>query len=386
MAKRIIVVFGLSVVAGQRHLEAFSQRLGNDPDVELTIVRSKEEFTPALVRAALAEKVNGFVISFRHPGNEACEPLALLADSTVPIVALSHCPEFDRRPHDVIAIVNDNREIGRLAASHLLATKRCASYAYLHDPFRSRWSADRFAGFSGELDANGQRCAELDSAEALLRLPKPIGVFANNDDAARSVLAFCRANGLSAPDEVLLVGVDNDEAVCCHCNPKLTSIEPDFEREGVLAAEQALAFLNRPAQARPEKRREIAVPPLRIVERASSANAEDSLAQRTLAFARGNALSDITVEDIAKRLRVSRRLLDLRFREQYATSIGETLIAIRLAEAKRLLEHTAIPIDDIAAKCGYRSASHLKALFRRHCGMTMGEFRNSGGQPAEPAI
>ena len=380
MAKRVIVVFGLSVVAGQRRLEAFSRRLGKYPDVELTIVRSKEEFTPALVRAALSENVSGFVISFRRPENETCKPLTLLANSKVPIVALFNCPELDARTHDFVAIVNDNREIGRQAASHLLKTKRCASYAYLHNPFHSQWSAARFEGFSGELGVHGLPCAELSSPDGLLRLPKPIGVLANNDDAARAVLSFCRANGLSVPRDVLIVGVDNDEAVCCHCTPKLTSIEPDFEQEGALAADRMLAFLNRPSRAKPEKRREIAVRPLRIVERASSAKAEGprSLAQRTMSFVRENALSDITVDVIAKHLHASRRLLDLRFRERYATSIGETIIAIRLAEARRLLKSTALPIDAIAAKCNYRSVSHLKTLFLRRYGMTMGEFRNSG--------
>ena len=97
--------------------------------------------------------------------------------------------------------------------------------------------------------------------------------------------------------------------------------------------------------------------------------------QKALAYIRQNALKGISVEDVARHLKVSRRLIDLRFRELQGTTIGETVIALRLAEVKRLLRATKEPIDAIAAQCGYANANYLKNLFKRRFAMSMREFR-----------
>ena len=98
--------------------------------------------------------------------------------------------------------------------------------------------------------------------------------------------------------------------------------------------------------------------------------------QKALAFIRRNALKGISVEDVVRHLKVSRRLADLRFRELQGTTIGETIISLRLAEVKRLLRSTKEPIDSIAASCGYENPNYLKNLFKRRFAMSMREFRS----------
>ena len=97
--------------------------------------------------------------------------------------------------------------------------------------------------------------------------------------------------------------------------------------------------------------------------------------QKALAYIQRNALKGISVDDVSRHLKVSRRLADLRFRELQGTTIGETIISLRLAEVKRLLRSTKEPIDSIAALCGYSNPNYLKNLFKRRFAMSMRDFR-----------
>ena len=98
--------------------------------------------------------------------------------------------------------------------------------------------------------------------------------------------------------------------------------------------------------------------------------------QKAIAYIRKNALAGISVDDVARHLKVSRRLADLRFRALQGTTIGETVIVFRLEEVKRLLQTTNLPIDEIAAACGYQNPNYLKNLFRKRFNMSMRDFRH----------
>ena len=114
-----------------------------------------------------------------------------------------------------------------------------------------------------------------------------------------------------------------------------------------------------------------------IVRRESTAETSPAgkLVQKALAYIQRNALRGISVDDVARHLKASRRLVDLRFRELQNTTIGESIIRIRLDEVKRLLQMTNMPIDQIAARCGYENPNYLKNLFRRRYAMSMSAFR-----------
>ncbi len=110
-------------------------------------------------------------------------------------------------------------------------------------------------------------------------------------------------------------------------------------------------------------------------ESLASGDGRTALCERALAYVRAHALEPITVDDVARQLKASRRLLDLRMREIMGTTVGETIIELRLAEAKRLRATTDLPLDKIALACGYANTGSLRNLFRKRYGISPRAFR-----------
>ena len=370
-------------IAGQEKLSGIFRFLGERHNWDIRLVRTAAEFSPACVRAALRESYDGFIVSI--PDTEASA--ALLASTDVPTIVMDiHSPQLARRTKGLVFIRNSSAEIGRTAANHLLSIGTCRSYAFVHNPSVMQWSLDRYAAFRETLRDNGQWCHELKTPEGLQNLERPVGVFAANDDRGYDVIEFCHAHRLRVPEDVAVLGINNDTLICENCHPRLSSIQPDFEQEGYLAAE-TLAQMMRACNRRAQGTRHTAQGTIHpttsfvgvktVVRRESTAELSPSgkLVQKALAFIRKNALRGISVEDVARHLKVSRRLADLRFHELQGTTLGETIIRLRLEEVKRLLRSTKEPIDSIAAHCGYENPNYLKNLFKKRFAMSMRDFR-----------
>ena len=373
-------------IAGQEKLSGIFRFLGEKHNWDIRLVRTAAEFSPTCVRTALRESYDGFIVSI--PDTE--KTAALLSSTDIPTIVMDiHSPVLERRSKNIIFIRNSSTEIGRTAANHLLSIGTCRSYAFVHNPSVMQWSVDRCAAFRETLRDNGQWCHELKTPEGLQKLERPVGVFAANDDRGYDVVAFCQAHRLRVPDDVAVLGINNDTLICENCHPRLSSIQPDFEQEGYLAAE-TLAQMMRACNRRAQGTRHTAQGTIRpttsfvgvktVVRRESTAETSPSgkLVQKALAFVRKNALRGISVEDVARHLKVSRRLADLRFRELQGTTLGETIIRLRLEEVKRLLRSTKEPIDSIAAHCGYENPNYLKNLFKKRFAMSMRSFRTCG--------
>ena len=344
-------------------------------DWDITLVRTASEFTPARMREALAENYDGFIVSI--PDTE--DTAAILAATDIPTIVMDiHDPALSARTANIAFIRNSPKEIGRAAADFLLSTGRCRSYAFAHSPVATEWSTGRFKSFKATLLDHGLWCHELVDLKELAKLERPIGIFAANDDRGYDVLEYCRRHRMSVPEDALVVGTDNDALICENCRPTLTSIHPDFEQEGFLAAKTLTELM---ATASPHHVSN--VPPIcfvgvkTIARRSSTAEVSQAgkLVQKAIAFIRKNALRGISVEDVVHHLGCSRRLADLRFRELQGSSIGETIISFRLEEVRHLLKTTRDPIDKIALDCGYANPNYLKNLFKKRFGITMRSFR-----------
>ena len=378
--KKVFLALKMAGIAGQEKLSGVFRFLGDEPAWDITLVRTAAEFTPARMRAALAEGFDGFIVSI--PNTEPTA--ALLAESAVPTVVMDlHDPALSARTKNIAFIRNSSEEIGIAAADHLLATGRCRSYAFVHNPSVLEWSVARCRAFRQRLRDQGLWSHELNSPGELARLERPVGVFAANDDCGYDVLEWCRTHRIRVPEDAAVLGINNDTLICENCHPKLSSIQPDFEQEGFLAAETLSIMMGTPKQSNNRtiersNNQTLFVGVRQIVRRESTAEISPSgkLVQKALAFIRRNALKGISVEDVVRHLKVSRRLADLRFRELQGTTIGETIISLRLAEVKRLLRSTKEPIDSIAASCGYENPNYLKNLFKRRFAMSMREFRS----------
>ena len=385
MRKKVFIALRMAGIAGQEKLSGIFRFLGDNHDWDIRLVRTAGEFSVAAVKEALRSKYDGFIVSI--PGTE--ETAAVLATTDIPTIVMDiHSRRLAARKRNIVFIRNSSEEIGRTAANHLLAIGTCRSYAFVHNPSVMQWSIDRCRAFRETLRDNGFWCHEFKTPDGLQKLQRPVGVFAANDDRGYDVIEFCHAHRIRVPEDAAVLGINNDTLICENCHPQLSSIQPDFEQEGYLAAETLSKMMRKPYRPRPrglalarsaceDASRTVFVGVKAVVRRESTAELSTSgkLVQKALAYIRKNALRGISVEDVVAHLKVSRRLADLRFRELQHTSIGQEIARIRLAEVQRLLRSTKEPIDSIAARCGYENPNYLKNLFRKRFSMSMREFR-----------
>jgi len=297
----------------------------------------------------------------------------------------------DPRP-DVPNVQSDHEAIGSLGFAHL-RQRGCERFAFVGHP-QFEWSVRRWNGFAEAASATGHRCGHYFSKtpvswghqEASWELeleglghwladqPKPLGIMVCNDFVGVRVLEACRRMGLASPDDVAVVGVDNDPLACEMANPPLSSIIPDCRRIGYEAAALLNAMMN---GKRPRKtRREI--PPLGVAVRRSTDNTEeagDPLVAQAVRFIRDRAREGIRVDDVLDHVGASRSVLQRRFRRTSHQTIHRTIVEARLNIVKQLLIETDLPLPEIAQRAGYSHAEYLCAAFRQATGSTPGGFR-----------
>lgn len=375
MRKKVFIALRMAGIAGQEKLSGIFKFLGDNHDWDIRLIRTAGEFSVAAVKDALRSKYDGFIVSI--PGTE--ETAAVLATTDIPTIVMDiYSRRLAARKRNIVFIRNSSEEIGRTAANHLLAIGTCRSYAFVHNPSVMQWSIDRCRAFRETLRDNGFWCHELRTSDGLQKLERPVGIFAANDDRGYDVIEFCHAHRMRVPEDAAVLGINNDTLICENCHPRLSSIQPDFEQEGYLAAETLTKMMRpRAASSHIPHPSSLFVGIRSVIRRESTAEISTSgkLVQKAVAYIRRHALEGIGVSDVVAHLKVSRRLADLRFRELQHTSIGGEITRIRLAEVQRLLRTTREPIDSIAAKCGYANPNYLKNLFRKRFSMSMREFR-----------
>ena len=223
--------------------------------------------------------------------------------------------------------------------------------------------------------AGGWRERQRALGRWLAALPRPSGVIAANDQRGRHVLEAARSAGLRLPDDLAVVGIDNDEVLCEMTVPPLSSVELNTARMGYEGA----ALLDRRMSGRPVGRRPLRLPPLRVVARRSSdmLAVDDASVAAALRFLRENAHRPIRVADAVRAANVSRKTLELRFRRTLGRTPHDELIGLRLERAADLLARTDWPLKRVAAASGFSYPEHLHAVFRQRKGTTPGEYRKA---------
>lgn len=326
---------------------------------------------------------------------------AILA-SGLPTVALDLSEDQlrpDHRLSRISEVASDSRGAARMAAEHLLE-RGFRYYAFVG--VRGRvWSNRREEGFCTRIREAGlephiyrpPRAAPDHFWEreqpALARwlgaLPRPIGLMACNDDRGREVLEACRASGLHVPEDVAVVGVDNDELLCELADPPLSSVALNAEAGGYRVAALLDRLMRERASGRPpgRKPRRLLVEPLHVVTRRSTdiVALDDSEVAAALHFLHDHAGEPIAVGDVVGHLLISRRSLEMRFRKAVGRTIHEELQRVRLERAKRLLLETDLPILSVAEVAGFASPSYLGQVFRQIFGVTPARYRRQGRTP-----
>ena len=280
----------------------------------------------------------------------------------------------------------DNRQVAKLVARHFKERdfRRFAFYGIQGE----NWSMSRLEGFR---EACGQDIAHLDSlpgqgdgagegftrlCQWLRGLPKPVGIFVASDQRGLVLLEACRAEGIAVPEQVAVVGVDNDVPLCEISSPQLTSVDAGHFQVGYEAARR----MDKLMAGQPLSRHAFLVPPSGLVVRGSSDTQaiEDPVVATGLHFLRHNLAAPLDNALIAKAAGVSRTLFQKRFRQEIGCTVHAYLVNCRLERAKMLLTSSNLTLADIALRCGFNHQEYMGDVFKRHTGMTPGEWRKRG--------
>lgn len=308
----------------------------------------------------------------------------LVADLKVPAIdTLHHYANLE-----IPIVIPDYHSIAVAAAEHLLE-RHFRHFAFVGVE-RAHWSKARRDAVACVLRKAGFPChvysplsrrrfleswegGQQDLTEWLCDLPKPVGVIAAHDLRALCIMDACRRGGLIVPEQVAVVGVDNDEPLCMHGNPPISSVVIDHALIGYRAAE----LLDRMMKGRKYSSKPLQIKARGVVTRRSSevVAIEDSLTARAVRFIRQHACDGIDVNDVARHCGVSRRTLERTFDSFLRLSPHDQIVRTRVTRAKELLSGTDYPLDTVAAKSGLSQAAHLNVLFKREVGTTPGEYR-----------
>lgn len=303
----------------------------------------------------------------------------------IPVVNLRGAVEDAPAP----TVTVDNNEIARLAAEHLLE-RGFRRFAFCGKPagtnpvldFRGEQFAQcvRQAGRTCEIykPAGGVAChdweAEQDRlAKWILKLPKPIGVLACNDERGLQVLDACRRAGVLVPDEVAVIGVDNDVPLCELTIPPLTSIDVNSEAVGYEAA----AVLDHMMSGNPRPERPLRMPPRGVVVRRSTDTtaSDDEDVCRALRFIHDNACRGLQASDVLAHLGMSRAALQARIKQVTGRTIHREIQRVRLNRASELLTGSDLTIKQVARESGFASVQYLTRVFRASLGETPAVYR-----------
>ncbi|MDE0863398.1 MAG: XylR family transcriptional regulator [Rubripirellula sp.] len=288
------------------------------------------------------------------------------------------------------SIWNDHESIGRLAADHLLqrGLKQFAFCGFTdhqwsqarHQGFREKLSELGFEVIFHSSDWSQARQTGWENQQAkivqwLQDLPKPIGVLACNDFRGQHLLEACRVAQISVPDQVAVIGVDNDQVICDFCQPSLSSVIPAAERIGFEAAR----MLDQLMRGEPLAEQHVKIPPLGIAARQSTdvMTIDDADVVAALKIIRERACASLSVADILREVPIARSSLERRFRQSVGRSPQAEIRNVQIKKAQQLLRETDLPLSQIATLTGFKHSEYFSVVFKRETGQTPGQYRGS---------
>lgn len=284
---------------------------------------------------------------------------------------------------------SDDESVARLGAEHLLERgfRRLAFCGYPATRV-NRWTEKRAAAFRRRADEAGVACTIYNGSQGTARhwtelqrglqawlrsLEKPLGLMACNDVRARHVLEACRAIGVRVPEDVAVIGVDNDEMICDLTSPPLSSVEQGARQMGY----QAAALLDRLMRGKKSPRQIYVVEPEGVVARRSTEilAIDDSDIATAVRFIRDRACEGIRIADVVDQVGISRSSLEQRFKAAMGRTIHAEVRRVQIDRAKQLIAETDLPLKQVAMKAGFQYVQYMTRTFRQCVGQTPAEFR-----------
>ncbi len=285
-------------------------------------------------------------------------------------------------------IHSDDESIGRLAAEHFLE-RGYQNFAFCG--FKGEvWSERRGKTFGRMIEDMNLHFSHFESGwydlnvdpweqeqknliEWLHGLPRPAGIFACNDIRGHHILDACRIANINVPEEIAVIGVDDDDLLCQLAKPPLSSVIPNAEAIGYKAAESLSLLMSGQTVAN----QVVLVPPVGITTRQSSDHTaiDDPDLAKAIHMIRERACQGMTVNDVLSQISLSRSSLERRMRKYLRRSPQQEIRHIQLKRATRLLRETEMSIESIARSCGFENPEYMHVVFRREFRMTPGDYR-----------
>ncbi|MFI4911893.1 MAG: substrate-binding domain-containing protein [Sedimentisphaeraceae bacterium JB056] len=331
------------------------------------------EWSPDGVIAMAPEKLLGRILDFNVP---------LIAATSVSSDRLENVP----------IISADYEQMGKVAAEHLI-NKGFKSFAFCGIG-ETVWAKQREVGFARTLGEFGFE-ANVYSPPSKIKdrhwafeqrfladwidsLPKPLGVMACNDNRSQQVMEACKIRDIKVPEQVAILGVDNDKFVCDLSRPTLSSIILDTEGAGFKAAQ----ILHDMIDGRAPDSYDIKIHPIGIEPRRSTdiLAIEDDEVARAVNFINENFKRNIQVDDVVTASYTSRRTLERRFKENLGTSVNSEIKRLRIEHISRLLLNTNMSVTEIAKTMGFVETDHFSRYFGSIMGLTPVAFRKKHGK------
>ncbi len=283
----------------------------------------------------------------------------------------------------------ENRLVVRMAVEHFLG-RGFRHFAFCGTPYGQHvYQDERSDRFRAELQERGYPCAVYPhpksrlGAERELRhltrwlasLPRPCALMTCHDDRGQEVLDACLRAGFAVPDEIAVLGVDNDEFLCHLTTPPMSSIDVDSVQIG----HEAAALLDRLMRGQKPPARPRFFPPRRIIERQSTSiiAVDDRHVAGMARRVRDGACTAMNVDEVLREVPLSRSAAYRRFRQQLGRSPKQEQMRLRIARARELLEDTDLSITEISQRIGYAEVKYFIHVFRQQTDTTPLKYRKA---------
>jgi len=302
----------------------------------------------------------------------------------IPTILAIHDSKY---PTDLPVIKTDSYAIAKMASEHLLE-RGLKNFAFCgFDNYD--WSKERKLYFTRFISEAGYKTHIYLSPKKIKKndwqnemqpvtkwvesLPKPVGLFACNDDRGQHILEVCKLINIKVPEDVAVISVDNDPMICDIGDPPLTSIALNVESAGYEAAKLLDQLINKKKVVR----KQIMVTPSHIVQRQSTeilAVNDDEVAM-AIRYIKNNAKNKILVKNVVETTNLSRRTLERRFRKTIHRSIYNEIQQVRIELISKLLIETNLPVSQITSLFNFTDVEHISRYFKKGKGIGLREFR-----------
>lgn len=376
---KILVLTDFSSGYSRRLLEGiirYSREIGTWSFLRMPLYYQMMHGENAVVSFAKRWKADAIIAQLRDVNLEELNKL------DIPIIVQN----YHERSKYISNLTGDYYNTGVMAAEYFLnrGYRHFAYYGYKN----AIWSRERGLGYKARIEQEGYKCHVLENknpntkewlyntrevGQWLESLPKPVALFACDDYYALQISETCNILNIGIPDDIALLGVDNDELLCNLSSPTLSSIVLDVENGGYQAAKRLYESI----KSGTKEAFNIVVEPLYVVNRASTEKyaVEDEYLQKVLRYIGENFNKPISVDDLVDLVPYSRRVLEKRFKETMRTSIYQCVLEHRINHFIKLLLSTDYHLPDAAIQSGFEDYKNVSRLFRKYKSISPAEYR-----------